>query len=453
MAASGRARLGAGVALIIGVLTGVSGIGAAQEPPPESSTTTTTIDDVPTTTTSTTTTSTTVATTTTVAPTTTTRPRTTTTTTTTSTVPSTTSTTLVDPVTDPAADGDAPPETVPPEPVVVPPGEVAVMPLPGAVVDVREVSARAAEAIAVFEAATAARQALEARVARLRARVADLGLSSRLRVEELSEARAEFRRTAVDAYMNGTVSPGPAMLLDSGGPNDFYTRRTFLRTVLGAAEEAADRYARARRRVAGAHAHTAEDLADAQIQLEAARLTESLAQIAADSARFELEVYTSRGSLAIHGFVFPVDEPHTFSDTFGAARMRGTRYAHSHQGTDIFAPTGTALLAVERGVIVRMGTDVLGGIKLWVKGESGTYYYYAHLSGFAPGINDGTVVGAGAVLGYVGNTGNARTTPPHLHFEVHPDGGDAVNPYAILVVADEQQRAVRARLGAPVPAD
>ena len=109
--------------------------------------------------------------------------------------------------------------------------------------------------------------------------------------------------------------------------------------------------------------------------------------------------------------------------------MTGTVYEHWHEGTDIFAPAGTPLLAVERGVVSRMGNEVLGGTILWLKGESGTSYYYAHLSAFAPGITPGMVVESGTVLGFVGNTGNARTTPPHLHFEIHPGGGAPINPY------------------------
>ena len=63
--------------------------------------------------------------------------------------------------------------------------------------------------------------------------------------------------------------------------------------------------------------------------------------------------------------------------------MMGSEYEHAHQGTDIMAPFDTPLLACERGIVTEMGTDVLGGTKLWLKGESGTYYYYAHLSAFA----------------------------------------------------------------------
>ena len=153
-----------------------------------------------------------------------------------------------------------------------------------------------------------------------------------------------------------------------------------------------------------------------------------------DSADFALQVFEAGSEIVITGFVFPVADPHTFSRTYGAPRRSGGR---SHEGNDIFAPMGTPLLASERGVIDNMGTGTLGGIKLWVVGESGTQYYYAHLIAYADGITDGTLVEAGEVIGYVGNTGNAITTPPHLHYEIHPEGGDAIDPYPLLHAVDQ----------------
>ena len=99
--------------------------------------------------------------------------------------------------------------------------------------------------------------------------------------------------------------------------------------------------------------------------------------------------------MVIHGFVFPVAGPTQFIDSFGFPRMPGTEYEHWHEGTDIMTAAGTELVACERGVVTRMGTNVLGGIALWLRGESGVSYYYAHLSGYAPGVGVGMVVEAG----------------------------------------------------------
>jgi len=93
----------------------------------------------------------------------------------------------------------------------------------------------------------------------------------------------------------------------------------------------------------------------------------------------------------------------------------------SHAGIDIFARRGTPVVAAAEGVVVRIGTtDRLGGNTVWVAGKPSTLYYYAHLDRFARGLRVGDHVAPGDVLAYVGNTGNARTTPPHLHFGVYP---------------------------------
>lgn len=126
---------------------------------------------------------------------------------------------------------------------------------------------------------------------------------------------------------------------------------------------------------------------------------------------------------------FPVASTCRFSDTWGAARSGG----RTHQGVDILAPSGTPVYAVQTGTITRKRADYSGslaGNALWLTVPDGTYFFYAHLSGFADGIVEGSAVSAGAVIGYVGATGNAPI--PHLHFEVHPGGGAAVNPYPIV---------------------
>lgn len=118
------------------------------------------------------------------------------------------------------------------------------------------------------------------------------------------------------------------------------------------------------------------------------------------------------------GIVCPVAGPHAFADTWGAARSGG----RSHEGVDMMAPSGTPLVAVESGY-AEFKTTRLGGNSVWVNGNSGTRYFYAHLSAWEGSSRN---VSQGEVIGYVGATGN--TTANHLHFELRP-GGRAVNPY------------------------
>lgn len=123
---------------------------------------------------------------------------------------------------------------------------------------------------------------------------------------------------------------------------------------------------------------------------------------------------------------FPVIGRATYGDDWHAPREGGLR---RHEGADIFAPLGTPVAASFDGTIGRMwvGAD-RGGNALTVRTADGTYAYYAHLAGFATDVSIGTPVRTGDIIGYVGATGNAERTPPHLHFELHPGGGPPVPP-------------------------
>lgn len=128
----------------------------------------------------------------------------------------------------------------------------------------------------------------------------------------------------------------------------------------------------------------------------------------------------SGGSSYIDGIVCPVAGPSAFGDTWGAPRSGGRR----HQGVDMLGPTGTPLAAVVSGY-AEFKTNTLGGNAVGLKGSNGNYYYYAHLDRWEGGSRNVT---RGEIIGYMGDTGNATGTP-HLHFEIHPGGGAAVNPY------------------------
>ena len=102
----------------------------------------------------------------------------------------------------------------------------------------------------------------------------------------------------------------------------------------------------------------------------------------------------------------------------------------SHEGIDIFARRGTPVFSATEGYVRRVGFGELGGNFVYITGKGGIRYYYAHLDSIAQGIEIGTRVTSDTVLGFVGNTGNAEGTEPHLHFGMYHRG--AKNPYDLL---------------------
>lgn len=130
------------------------------------------------------------------------------------------------------------------------------------------------------------------------------------------------------------------------------------------------------------------------------------------------------GPLAIIGsgqWICPVQGAKAFTDSWGAPRSGG----RSHQGVDLMAVRGTPVVANVAGT-VRGHSSGLGGISYYLNGEDGHTYFGTHLDRLSGASGR---VAAGTVLGYVGSSGNASESGPHLHFEIHPNGGRAVNPY------------------------
>ena len=130
--------------------------------------------------------------------------------------------------------------------------------------------------------------------------------------------------------------------------------------------------------------------------------------------------------------VFPVQGLCAFVDTWHAPRGNNRQ----HLGVDIIAAQGQLLYAVSDGVIGKVtqdGPGKISGNALRLVKADGTYFFYAHMKSFAAGIVEGSVVKAGQVIGSLGMTG---TGTPHLHFEVHPGGGEAVNPYPVVKAVD-----------------
>src|SRR4051812_20278661 len=157
--------------------------------------------------------------------------------------------------------------------------------------------------------------------------------------------------------------------------------------------------------------------------------------------------------------LFPVAGATTYQDDFGQARAGG-----AHQGNDLMSTKKTPVIAVESGTVKFWTTSASAGCMLYLYGASGTMYEYIHLNNdvtmkndnrgkcvagmsYAKGLKDGAHVTVGQQIGYVGDSGDANGIASHLHFEVHPAGGAAVDPYPYLQSA--QHMLFFAKLGTP----
>jgi peptidoglycan LD-endopeptidase LytH len=201
--------------------------------------------------------------------------------------------------------------------------------------------------------------------------------------------------------------------------------------LIADAQVADDAYAAALGRAA-ANQRKAEALR-IQAQRAVRRLTDRLREAEAVQARLT-RLQQQRSSapkaaaaprVAAGGVACLMEAPYSYVDTWGAPRSGG----RSHQGTDVMAPYGAEVYAYTAGVVSRESTSTSGGIQLYLLGDNGVEYFYAHLSRYA--VPAGTRVKAGQLVAYNGQSGNAQYTAPHVHFEVHPGGpGSApVNPY------------------------
>lgn len=352
------------------------------------------------------------------------------------------STTTIDPdspeATDPLVD-EGPAETVPDVDVDIPDsqGRYASQPdFEEATVlwgSVRQAEARLTEAEGDHIHAVARVKSLRLRLKELRYQIEGFSTETRQALEDLEAAESLLELRALTAFVRGDSFEAMTSI-DHDAILASMAQQTMIESVFDQDEDAIENI-QVLREGLGTDIAATFDRVDLVEGLEAdAVLAVEEASNEIDQAKLELRAFEAGSEVFIDGLVFPVgvgvEVP--LIDSFGFARMTGTVDEHWHEGIDIFAPTGTPLLATERGVITKIGTGRLGGLKLWLRGESGTDWYYAHLSAFNPDLREGDLVEAGDLVGYVGQSGNAVGTPPHLHMQMHPGGDRPVNPYPLL---------------------
>ena len=294
-------------------------------------------------------------------------------------------------------------------------------------------AARAKANRAAAELATA-----ESRADELAVQVADLQRQAAASAAALGQLQTNMRALAVERYVAASQSN---RVLAHQDINRQVEADTLLRLVKGADQSTVDQYRAEKDDLEAAQAALASKLDDQQAavkQLRAKRAAveaelkhlealererQAAAQRAAAAAA--RPVRTAGVVIASGAWICPVQGPHAFSNDFGMPRSGGRR----HQGNDILSPRGTPVVAPVSGVASRRDNG-LGGISFWLVGDDDNSYYGAHLDTFAGAVGH---VAAGTQLGTVGNTGDARGGPTHLHFEIHPGGGGAINPYSTLV--------------------
>jgi peptidoglycan LD-endopeptidase LytH len=303
---------------------------------------------------------------------------------------------------------------------------------------------------AELDEATAQWHASLTRLEATKADIADTHIRIRGLEERIAAIDSRLTKRAVVAFTDGPASTID-MLLSSGSFTEFSDRLEFLGQVaqedvdLVLQQEVAQEELRRERDglldLQAQQEEEAERLAGIQERIDA-ELDEISSRVAELTARYERELAAQRalellgqspstgGSAGVGSPVVgsgpiqvcPVAGPVSFVDSFGWPRD-----GHTHQGTDMIAPYGTPVVAAHAGTVSRSSSSS-GGLQAYVHGSAG-YSFYAHLSGYSSASGS---VGAGTVIGYVGSTGNAGSTN-HLHFEWHPGGGAAVNPYPYLV--------------------
>jgi len=248
--------------------------------------------------------------------------------------------------------------------------------------------------------------------------------------QRLGTADAQLADQAAATYQSGALSMLDAVL---DGTSQMPDRAEFVMLLLGQQTEAVNDAKTARGAYDTAFAALAADAAAAKKLNDRAKAAAATLRSRFKAAQDLLgrlagfgqgqAAYPASPLRTINGRLYacPVEPPYAYTDTWGAPRPGG----RTHKGVDIMAPMGDKEFAYTSGSIWLEKYEPAGGNDLWLQGDDGNIYFYAHISRYA--VTTGTRVKAGQLVAYVGQTGDAQA--PHLHWEVHPGGGAPVDPY------------------------
>jgi len=297
---------------------------------------------------------------------------------------------------------------------------------------VDELTDAQAAAIDRYEAAWATIEGTRSELAALERSTAALAAEVAATTQALERrARVAFKRGPMESFEVLFQAEAAQLALERVGLLSALQRRDRVEVDQAAAAQVALEQSRELIRVREAELLALQEVLEA----EAAVLQEELDRASQQAEEIRTLVARQRrvdrgAQQGIYACIF--DRGATrFRDTWGAPRSGGRR----HKGTDVFAAYRAPVYAITSGVVHRHSNSGLGGIGLYLRGDDGNIYYYAHLDSIDPAARVGTRVTAGELVGRNGYSGNASRSAPHVHFELHPGGGAAINPYRWLAAA------------------